>query len=71
VEVVTPSLTLIFPASPVTLGEAGQRWDNIDATTAIAHIQTLEDGNDTFYKIWHADDVLSPFYWLNPADPLG
>jgi hypothetical protein len=46
----------------VTLGEAGQRWDNIDASTAIAHIQMLEDGNDTFYKIWHTDDVLS----LNP-----
>jgi hypothetical protein len=46
----------------VTLGEAGQRWDNIDASTAIAHIQMLEGGNDTFYKIWHTDDVLS----LNP-----
>jgi hypothetical protein len=46
----------------VTLDEAGQRWDNIDASTAIAHIQMLEDGNDTFYKIWHTDDVLS----LNP-----
>ncbi len=46
----------------VTLGEAGQRWDNIDASTAIAHIQTLEGGTDTFYKIWHTDDVLS----LNP-----
>jgi hypothetical protein len=46
----------------VTLGLAGQRWDNIDASTAIAHIQTLEGGNDTFYKIWHTDDVLS----LNP-----
>lgn len=46
----------------VTLGEAGQRWDNIDASTAIAHIQMLEGGTDTFYKIWHTDDVLS----LNP-----
>jgi hypothetical protein len=46
----------------VTLGLPGQRWDNIDASTAIAHIQTLEGGNDTFYKIWHTDDVLS----LNP-----
>ena len=46
----------------VTLGLPGQRWDNIDASTAIAHIQTLEGGTDTFYKIWHTDDVLS----LNP-----
>jgi hypothetical protein len=46
----------------VTLGEAGQRWDNIDASTAIAHIQMLEGDNDTFYKTWHTDDVLS----LNP-----
>ncbi len=43
----------------VTLGEAGQRWDNIDASTAIAHLQMLEGGNDTFYKIWHTDDLLS------------
>ena len=46
----------------VTLNLPGQRWDDIDASTAIAHIQTLEGGNDTFYKIWHTDDVLS----LNP-----
>jgi hypothetical protein len=46
----------------VTLGEAGQRWDNIDISTAIANIQTLEGGSDTFYKTWHIDDVLS----LNP-----
>jgi hypothetical protein len=46
----------------VTLGLAGQRWDNIDASTAIAHIQMLEGGIDIFYKIWHTDDVLS----LNP-----
>jgi hypothetical protein len=46
----------------VTLGEAGQRWDNIDISTAIANIQMLEGGNDTFYKTWHTDDVLS----LNP-----
>ena len=46
----------------VTLGEAGPRWDNIDASTAIANIQMLEGGNDTFYKTWHTDDVLS----LNP-----
>jgi hypothetical protein len=46
----------------VTLSLPGQRWDNIDASTAIAHIQMLENGNDTFYKIWHTDDVLS----LNP-----
>ncbi len=43
----------------VTLGEAGQRWDNIDISTAIANIQMLEGGNDTFYKTWHVDDVLS------------
>jgi hypothetical protein len=47
----------------VTLGLPGQRWDDIDASTAIAHIQILEGGNDTFYKIWHTDDVLS----LNPS----
>ena len=47
----------------VTLGLPGQQWDNIDASTAIAHIQMLEGGNDTFYKIWHTDDVLS----LNPS----
>jgi hypothetical protein len=46
----------------VTLGLPRQRWDNIDTSTAIAHIQTLEGGTDTFYKIWHTDDVLS----LNP-----
>jgi hypothetical protein len=46
----------------VTLGLPGQRWDNIDASTAIANIQVLEGGNDTFYKTWHTDDVLS----LNP-----
>jgi hypothetical protein len=46
----------------VTLNLLGQRWDNIDASTAIANIQILEGGNDTFYKIWHTDDVLS----LNP-----
>jgi hypothetical protein len=43
----------------VTLGRDGERWDNIDASTAIAQIQMLEGGNDTFYKIWHTDDVLS------------
>jgi hypothetical protein len=42
----------------VTLGLPGPRWENIDASTAIAHIQMLEGGNDTFYKIWHTDDVL-------------
>jgi hypothetical protein len=47
----------------VTLGLPGQQWDNIDASTAIAQIQMLEGGNDTFYKIWHTDDVLS----LNPS----
>jgi hypothetical protein len=46
----------------VTLGLAGQRWGNIDASTAISHIQMLEGGNDIFYKVWHTDDVLS----LNP-----
>ena len=46
----------------VTLNLPGQRWDDIDASTAIAHIQMLEGGNDTIYKIWHTDDVLS----LNP-----
>jgi hypothetical protein len=45
-----------------TLGLPGQRWDNIDASTAISHIQMLEDSKDTFYKIWHVDDVLL----LNP-----
>jgi hypothetical protein len=46
----------------VTLNLLGQRWDDIDASTAIANIQILEGGNDTFYKTWHTDDVLS----LNP-----
>ena len=46
----------------VTLGRSGQRWDDIDASTAIAHIQLLAGGSDTFYKTWHTDDVLS----LNP-----
>jgi hypothetical protein len=46
----------------VTLNRSGQRWDNIDASTAIVHIQMLEGGSDTFYKTWHTDDVLS----LNP-----
>jgi hypothetical protein len=45
-----------------TLNLTGQRWDDIDASTAIAHIQLLEGGSDTFYKTWHTDDVLS----LNP-----
>jgi hypothetical protein len=46
----------------VTLNLLGQRWDYINASTAIANIQMLEGGNDTFYKTWHTDDVLS----LNP-----
>jgi hypothetical protein len=46
----------------VTLNLPEQRWDDIDASTAIAHIQLLEVGSDTFYKTWHTDDVLS----LNP-----
>jgi hypothetical protein len=46
----------------VTLNLPGQRWDDIDASTAIANIQMLEGGIDTFYKTWHTDDVLS----LNP-----
>jgi hypothetical protein len=46
----------------VTLNLPEQRWDDIDASTAIAHIQLLEGGSDTFYKTWHTDDVLS----LNP-----
>lgn len=47
----------------ITLGREGQRWENIDVSTAIAQIQMLEGGNDTFYTTWHTDDVLS----LNPG----
>jgi hypothetical protein len=48
-----------YTVEEVTLGRDGERWENIDASTAIAQIQMLEGGNDTFYKIWHTDDVLS------------
>ena len=43
----------------VTLGQAGERWEDISIETVIEHIQMLEGGNDTFSKIWHVDDVLS------------
>ncbi|WP_373539523.1 hypothetical protein [Chamaesiphon sp.] len=46
----------------VTQGKAGECWGDISIETVIEHIQMLEGGNDTFYKIWHTDDVLS----LNP-----
>jgi hypothetical protein len=48
-----------YDLEEITLGRDGERWENIDASTAIAQIQMLEGGNDTFYKIWHVDDVLS------------
>jgi hypothetical protein len=48
-----------YDLEEVTLGRDGERWENLDASTAIAQIQMLEGGNDTFYKIWHTDDVLS------------
>jgi hypothetical protein len=51
-----------YTLEEVTLSLDGEKWENIDASTAIAQIQVLEGGNDTFYKIWHTDDVLS----LNP-----
>jgi hypothetical protein len=43
----------------VTLGLPGQQWDDIDASTAIANIQMLEGGNDTFYKTWHTIEYLN------------
>ncbi len=46
----------------VTQGKTGECWGDISLETVIEHIQMLEGGNDTFYKIWHTDDVLS----LNP-----
>jgi hypothetical protein len=48
-----------YDLEEVTLGRDGERWENLDASTAIAQIQMLEGGNDTFYKIWHTDDVIS------------
>ncbi len=46
----------------VTQGKVGECWGDISIETVIEHIQRLEGGNDTFYKTWHVDDVLS----LNP-----
>jgi hypothetical protein len=46
----------------VTQGKTGECWGDISLETVIKYIQMLEGGNDTFYKIWHTDDVLS----LNP-----
>jgi hypothetical protein len=46
----------------VTQGKAGECWGDISIEKVIEHIQMLEGGNDTCYKIWHTDDVLS----LNP-----
>jgi hypothetical protein len=43
----------------VTQGQAGECWGDISIETVIEHIQRLEGGNDTFYKTWHVDDVLS------------
>ena len=43
----------------VTQGTAGECWGDISIETVIEHIQLLEGGNDTFYKTWHVDDVLS------------
>jgi hypothetical protein len=43
----------------VTQGKAGERWEDISIETVILHIQMLEDGNDTFSKIWHVNDVLA------------
>ena len=43
----------------VTQGKTGERWEDVSICTVIEHIQRLEGGNDTFYKTWHVDDVLS------------
>jgi hypothetical protein len=43
----------------VTLGQAGERWEDISIETVIEHIQMLEGGQDVYSKIWHVDDVLS------------
>jgi hypothetical protein len=43
----------------VTQGKTGERWEDVSIGTVIEHIQRLEGGNDTFYKTWHVDDVLS------------
>ncbi|WP_373539005.1 hypothetical protein [Chamaesiphon sp.] len=43
----------------VTLGQAGERWEDISIETVIEHIQMLEGGQDVYSKIWHIDDVLS------------
>lgn len=43
----------------VTQCKTGERWEDVSIGTVIEHIQRLEGGNDTFYKTWHVDDVLS------------
>jgi hypothetical protein len=43
----------------VTQGKTGELWEDVSIGTVIEHIQRLEGGNDTFYKTWHVDDVLS------------
>lgn len=42
----------------VTLGQAGERWEDISIETVIEHMQLLEGGQDVYSKIWHVDDVL-------------
>lgn len=43
----------------VTLGQAGERWEDMSINTVIEHMQMLEGGQDVYSKIWHVDDVLS------------
>jgi hypothetical protein len=37
----------------VTLGQAGERWEDISIETVIEHMQMLEGGQDVYSKIWH------------------
>jgi hypothetical protein len=43
----------------VTLGQAGERWEDVSIGIVIEHMQMLEGGQDVYSKIWHVDDVLS------------
>jgi hypothetical protein len=54
-----------YTLQETTLGIAGERWENINASTVVERIQWLEGGDDTFYKAWHVDDVLSLDRTLN------
>jgi hypothetical protein len=52
-----------YMTQEVTLGQAGERWEDISIETVIKHMQMLEGGQDIYSKIWHVDDVLS----INPT----